>query len=55
MSDVLKLLRTTPVYSGESNVVGAKIVEAAVVVGGAVVVSGAAGFGGVRITLWKIL
>lgn len=39
-------------YSGESDVVGA---EAAVVVGGAVVVSGAAGFGGVRITLWKIL
>lgn len=42
-------------YSGEPDVVGAKIVEAAVVVGGAVVVSGAAGFGGVRITLWKIL
>lgn len=42
-------------YSRESDVLGAKIVEAAVVVGGAVVVSGAAGFGGVRITLWKIL
>lgn len=42
-------------YSGESDVVGATIVEAAVVFGGAVVVTGAAGFGGVRIILWKIL
>lgn len=42
-------------YSGEADVVGATIAEAAVVVGGAVVVSGAAGFAGVRITLCKRL